>query len=157
AVHGPAEQRFLTFDRSYWWFVFLRLTGESRNLRMGHSVRHPYLIPPFVVGKGLHLAEFQRDLVRRSAADRAYRFCIAARIERKNDGRRVAEIRNPQLLVPGVDEHAGRIHQTGAIAFDHASWSNITSIGSFKYEDRMPHVVGDVEIPGAGIDRHLRG
>ena len=58
-MHRSAEQRFLTFERSYRWFVFLRLTGESRNLRMGHSVRDPYLIPALVVGKGLHLAEFQ--------------------------------------------------------------------------------------------------
>src|SRR5439155_6337515 len=42
-MHRSAEQRFLTFERSYRWFVFLRLTGESRNLRMGHSVRDPYL------------------------------------------------------------------------------------------------------------------
>ena len=62
-MHGPAEQRFLTLDRSYRRLILLRLPGEGRNLRMGHSVRHPDLIPPFVVRQRLHFAEFQRDLI----------------------------------------------------------------------------------------------
>jgi hypothetical protein len=30
---------------------------------VGHSVRYPDLIAPLVIGKGLHLAEFQRHFV----------------------------------------------------------------------------------------------
>ena len=108
-MHRSAEQRFLTFERSYRWFVFLRLTGESRNLRMGHSVRHPNLIAPFVIGQGLDLAKLQGDLVRRRAADRAAGRDISVRVQRIHGCRRVAEVGNPEFLILRIHEHTGRI------------------------------------------------
>ena len=58
-VHRAADQRFLTFERADRWSIFLRQPGESRNLRMNHSVGHEYLFAFAVVNQRLCLAEFQ--------------------------------------------------------------------------------------------------
>src|SRR5207249_423496 len=132
-MHRSAEQRFLTFERSYRWFVFLRLTGESRNLRVGHSVRDPYLIPALVVGKGLHLAELQRDLVRGRASNGAYRRGVSIGVERIDHSRRVTKIRNPQFPVLFVDEHTRGIREARAVSFDQTRRSHIALIRSLEY------------------------
>ena len=98
-MHRPAKKRFLTFDRSDRRLILIRLPGECRNLRMGHSVRHPDLIAAFVIRQRLHFSEFQRHLVRGCAAYRAQGLDISIRVQGENDGRRVTEVGDPQFLV----------------------------------------------------------
>ena len=81
-MHGPAEQRLLTLDRSYRRLILLRQPGEGRNLRMRHSVGHPYLIPLGVIGQSLDLAELQGHFVRRRATNRAQWRYVSVRRQR---------------------------------------------------------------------------
>src|SRR5881396_313963 len=90
-VHGPADQCLVTLDRSYWRLILLRHPGEGRNLRMGHSVRHPDLLSPGVIRQRLHFAELQRDLALGRAAYGAYRRNVSVGVEGIHKSRPVPE------------------------------------------------------------------
>ena len=56
SVHGPADQRLLTDQRSGRRRVLLCQPGKGRNLRMGHSVGHQIFFSLGIVGHRLDLA-----------------------------------------------------------------------------------------------------
>src|SRR6266571_4894791 len=57
-VHGPADHRFLTFQRSCLQRIFLRQPGEYRDLRGIHSVGHQVLFPLAVISTAWGLPNF---------------------------------------------------------------------------------------------------
>lgn len=59
-VHRPAEPRKLTFQFASGNCILLRQPGESRNLRVHHSVRHQDFLPVGVIRDGCGPAESQR-------------------------------------------------------------------------------------------------
>src|SRR5580704_17194169 len=50
-MHGPAQQAALAFNPPKWLCSPFRQPGESRNFRMGHSIRDQDLFPFCVVSK----------------------------------------------------------------------------------------------------------
>ncbi len=59
-MHRPAEPRKLTFKLTSRNCVFPRQPGESRNLRMHHSVRHQDFLPVRIISKRGGPAESHR-------------------------------------------------------------------------------------------------
>src|SRR5213080_451246 len=76
-MHRSADQRLLSLEHSNRRCIFLCQPGESRNLRMSHSVRHQDLFALTVVDESLGFAKSQRDLIPRRTADRAERCNVA--------------------------------------------------------------------------------
>jgi hypothetical protein len=90
AMHGPADQRLLAFQRPHRSCILSRQPGESRNLRMVHSIRNQNLFPHRVINQGLSFAKSQRCFIFLRAADSAQRSHISIRHERIHGGRRTA-------------------------------------------------------------------
>ena len=75
-VHGAREQRGLSCNRPRRRFP-VRQPGECRNLRVSHSIRDEDLVALGVVGDPAGIADRQRLLAERRAANRAQRRDVA--------------------------------------------------------------------------------
>ena len=98
-VHGPADQRLLSFERSSGRCIFFRQPGECRDLRMVDSIRHQQLVTLAVIGDRFGFSEFQSNLVDRRAADDTQRSDVSVCVQRKHDCRRIPEIRRPHFTI----------------------------------------------------------
>ena len=83
-VHGPANERLLSLERSSRRRVLFRQPRERCDLRMIHAIGYEQLLAFTVIRHRFGLSEFQAYLVRRRAADDTQWGHVSIGLQRKN-------------------------------------------------------------------------
>src|SRR4030095_7068116 len=153
-VHGPAQQRLLSFQHASGRRIFPRQPGEGRNLRMRHSVRHQYFFALGVIRYRLRLAEFQRHFVRRRATDRAKGRHVSIGRQWINGGGSATQIRNPQFLILDIDSQTRRIAEARSGSLEDPPGRHVASIFRAEDQNRLAHAVGDIHFALVRVHEH---
>jgi len=153
AVGRAGHQGFLSRNGANRSSISIRQPGEDRNLRMGHSVRHEYLLSFRVIGRRIGVADVGGPGIERGAPNHPQGSGISRRRRPVHRGGMVAEVRYPQFIMFPVIENAGRALDPAPGTLNDPFWRHIAAGGHVKNQNGITRIVGDKNLPASRVNR----